>query len=111
MCRFPGLVPFNALFSLPSLLLFSMPVAAQRRPTPPTPNPSPIPGRDTRESRRFSVSGHVSDAASHRRIEGVRVELHATSGGTVGLTFTRGNGDFEFCNIGEGVYKLTVEPM
>jgi thioredoxin-like negative regulator of GroEL len=109
--RFPGLIPFNALFLLPPLLLFSIPAAAQRRPPQPTPNPVPIPRTDTRESRRFSVSGHVSDAASHSRIEGVRVELHATNGGTVGSTFTRGNGDFEFDNIGEGVYNLTVEPM
>jgi Flp pilus assembly protein TadD len=57
----------------------------------------------------YSVSGWVSDAQNQGRIESARVELHAITGGIVGSTFSRGNGDFEFDNVPEGVYTLVVQ--
>ena len=57
----------------------------------------------------YSVNGHVSDAATHARIESARVELRATTGGMVGSNFSRGNGEFQFDNVPEGVYTLVVD--
>ena len=50
----------------------------------------------------------MSDATSHNRIEGVRVDLLATTGGVVGTTFTRGNGEFTFDNVAQGSYSLAA---
>lgn len=53
----------------------------------------------------------VSDADSHTRIDGVRVDLRAITGGTVATAFTSGNGNFQFNNIPGGSYDVVVEQM
>lgn len=53
----------------------------------------------------------VSDADSHTRIDNVRVDLRAITGGTVATTFTSGNGNFQFSNIPGGNYDIVVEQM
>jgi tetratricopeptide (TPR) repeat protein len=104
MRRFPGMIRLRALpLLLPALFVFCRPASAQI----PRQNPQ-TPGGDTRETRQYFVRGWVSDAATHSRIEGVRVDLVATTGGTIGTNFTRGNGEFEFDNIGQGSYNLVA---
>jgi tetratricopeptide (TPR) repeat protein len=51
----------------------------------------------------------VSDAESQTRIDGVRVELRAFTGGTIATAFTSGNGNFQFNDISRGSYELFVE--
>jgi tetratricopeptide (TPR) repeat protein len=51
----------------------------------------------------------VVDSDNHTQIEGVRVELRAFTGATVGTVFTRGAGDFEFLNVGTGSYEVIVQ--
>jgi tetratricopeptide (TPR) repeat protein len=51
----------------------------------------------------------VSDAESHTRIDNVRVDLRAITGGTVATAFTSGNGNFQFGNIPGGSYEIIVE--
>jgi len=53
----------------------------------------------------------VSDAESHTRIDGVRVDLRAFTGGTVATAFTSGNGGFTFNNVPAGSYEVVVEQM
>lgn len=60
-------------------------------------------------SHSYSVSGSVADADSHNRIDDVRVDLRAFTGGTVATTFTSGNGNFMFNNVASGSYQMVVE--
>jgi tetratricopeptide (TPR) repeat protein len=53
----------------------------------------------------------VSDAESHTRIDGIKVDLRAFTGGTVATAFTSGNGGFTFNNVPGGTYELVVEQM
>lgn len=103
MRRFLGATRIRILAFLPTLLLFAGLASAQF----PGQNPR-SPGNNAPEQRLYSVRGWVSDATSHNRIEGVRVDLLATTGGVVGTTFTRGNGEFEFDNVAQGSYNLAA---
>lgn len=93
-----------------ALLLFSTPATAQRR----RPSPTGATGLGTPSAQPpqvFSVKGWVAEAGSQRRIEYVRVELHAFTGPIVGQIFTGSNGDFEFDNVATGTYNLIVAPI
>jgi Tfp pilus assembly protein PilF len=91
------------------LFFISEPVAAQR---PTNPNgPRPPSGAGTIQPHIFSVGGMVSDAESHTRIDGVRVDLRAFTGGIVATAFTSGNGNFQFNNIPGGSYEVVVEQV
>lgn len=85
------------------LLLFSGTASAQF----PGQNPR-SPGGNIPEQRLYTVRGWVSDATSHKRIEGVRVDLLSTTGGVIGTTFTRGNGEFSFDNVAPASYNLAT---
>ena len=87
-------------------LVFSEPTAAQKAPNPGTRG---NPGIGNPQPRTYTVSGSVSDADSHNRIDSVRVDLRAFTGGTVATTFTSGNGNFTFSNIASGNYQMVVE--
>ena len=89
-------------------LVLSQPIAAQKTPNPGTRG---TPGIGNPQPRTYTVSGSVSDADSHNRIDNVRVDLRAFTGGTVATTFTSGNGNFTFSNIASGTYQLVVEQM
>lgn len=56
----------------------------------------------------FVIAGTVRDDTSQQTLENVRVDLKAQSGSTVNTTFTRGNGEFEFPNLGNGEYIVEV---
>ena len=98
-----GLLSFlTALFV--ALSLYSLPLAAQRRPTA-----NPFPDDDQLGStygRYFSISGTVADQQSGLRLDGVRVDLQSFTSGVVATTFTS-EGNFRFDNLRSGTYDLT----
>ena len=101
------------LFTLAPLLLLAgsllcPPLAAQRRPGT-IPFPDDDVGLSPSHGHSFTISGSVSDAETHARIAGVRVDLQALSGGTLASEFTGSNGSFEFTNVRDGSYQLTFE--
>src|ERR1700686_3581432 len=108
MRRLLSFDPSITLLLICVLVFISEPIAAQRTKNP-TPTPLPNPGMGTNTSHSFSVSGMVFDAESHTSIDGVRVDLRAFTGGTVGTAFTSGNGNFQFNNIPGGSYEIVVE--
>lgn len=106
MRRFPGIFRVRLLLALPSLFLFYSVANAQF----PGQNPR-TPGNNVPVQRQYTVRGWVSDTTTHSRIEGVRVDLVALTGGTVGSNFTRGNGEFEFDNVGQGTFTVVANMM
>src|ERR1700690_607852 len=104
MRRVSGFVPWMVLLLLSSRLLCSAPSAAQQAPLS-------LPDSGERPVRGFSVSGSVSEAASHARLDGVRLELHTPGGPTVGMVFSSGNGNFQFNNIPAGSYTLVADQV
>src|SRR5882762_4265502 len=99
MRRFLGFDPFLTPILICVLFFVSEPIAAQK-PSNPTTTPRPTSGMGTITPRAFTVSGMVFDAESHTRIDGLRVDLRA---------FTGGNGNFQFNNIPAGTYDLVVD--
>ena len=97
------LVSFPALCVLSSCLLCSAPLAAQQRTPPPPTNPNAV------SPLILSVNGMVSDAASHARLDLVRLELRSMNGALVGTVFTTTNGTFHFENVGSGDYTLVAD--
>ena len=88
---------------------FCPPLSAQRQP-----NPSPFPddgGLSPSRARSYSISGSISDADTHARLDGVRVDLQAISGGTLASAFSTANGSFEFVNVRVGNYQLIFEQV
>jgi tetratricopeptide (TPR) repeat protein len=98
--------PAAASVLLAILLLFSQPSAAQGPTKPPA---RPNPNSPSINSHVYSVSGMVSDANSNNRMNGIRVELHALTGGIAGTAVTSGDGNFEIANVAEGSYQVVVE--
>ena len=96
----------RAVVLLSVVVFFCAPIFAQKGPGPP---PRSGPTMGTAPARTYSVRGKVVDADNHTQIEGVRVELRAFTGATVGTAFTRGAGDFEFLNVGLGSYDVIVQ--
>ena len=100
----------SAIAVLVLVVLFTGPVAAQRRSTP---SPSSFPEMDgglgSTRARAFSISGVVDDAESHIRIDGVRVDLQALAGGILATAFTGASGSFQFNNVRPGSYELIFE--
>lgn len=87
-----------------ALCLYSLPLAAQRRPTA-----DPFPDDDqlgTGYGRSFSLSGTVTDRRTGLRLDGVRVDLNSFSKGVVSTTFTN-QGNFRFDNLRDGTYDVT----
>jgi hypothetical protein len=86
------------------LCLFCAPLPAQKN------SGSSRAGRDGNivQTPTYSLRGKVVDIENHAQLEGVRVELRSFGGATVGTTFTRAGGDFEFLSIGSGTYDLVV---
>ncbi len=91
-----------------ALFFLSQPIAAQRSPNP---GSRTNPGIGTPLPHSYSISGNVSDADSHNRIDSVKVDLRAFTGGTIATTFTSGNGNFMFNNIAPGNYRMVVEQV
>jgi len=106
MRRFLNSLLFTAPLLFFTLFAISLPIAAQGPPNPNAPGRGPNTGTI---QQRYSVAGMVSDAESHTRIDSVRVDLRAITGGTVGTAFTSGNGNFQFSNIPGGSYEIVVE--
>ena len=104
MRRLSTFARISALSLFPSFLCLP-PLAAQKNPPPtmPAPNPGTIP------SRVFSVNGMVSDAATHARIDYVKLELHSVNGAVVGTVFSNTNGTFQFDNVSPGSYTLVAD--
>ena len=96
------LLPLTALFA--ALCLYSLPLAAQRRPTA-----NPFPDDDELGSaygHYYSLSGTVIDRQSGLRLDGVRVDLNSASRGVVATTFTT-QGNFRFDNLRDGSYDIS----
>lgn len=98
--------PLVAPLVIGALILTCWPACAQKS-SPPGSRGGPSTG--TVQPRNFSVSGSVSDAESHTRLDGVKVELRAFTGGIIATSFTSGNGNFQFNNVGAGSYNLSAE--
>lgn len=87
-----------------ALCLYSLPLAAQRRPTA-----DPFPDDDelgTGYGHYYSLSGTVVNQQSGVRLDGVRVDLNAAARGVVATTFTT-QGSFRFDNLRDGSYDIT----
>jgi tetratricopeptide (TPR) repeat protein len=90
---------FNAPALIAVVILFCVPLAAQRGSNPDSTTHMPT----------FSVRGKVLGAEDHVQLAGVRVELRTFTGVTVGIVITRASGDFEFLNVGVGSYDVIVQ--
>jgi len=55
------------------------------------------------------LSGTVSDADSHARLDGVRLQLNSTRGPSLQTFFSGDGGRFTFSNIPAGTYVLVVD--
>src|SRR5258708_15919028 len=106
MRRFLNSLLFTTPLLLFTMFVISVPTGAQGPPNPNAPGRGPKTGTI---QQRYAVAGMVSDAESHTRIDSVRVDLRAITGGAVGTTFTSGNGNFQFSNIPGGSYEIVVE--
>lgn len=71
--------------------------------------PAPAPGAQHEDAGGGVINGTVRDAGSHAAIDKAKVELQAITGGVVGLTFTGGDGGFQFNVSGDGTYTLVVD--
>ena len=100
MRQFSLVNSFNAPALIGVLILFCAPLSAQN-----------APNTSNRSARAptYSVRGKVLDSEDRAQLEGVRVELRSFSGASVGTTFTRDAGDFQFLNVSEGAYDVIVE--
>jgi len=102
--RSSGLLFFFAAFSV-ALCFYSLPLAAQRRPSA-----NPFPDDDelgaSGYGHYFSISGMVADRQSGLRLDGVRVDLNSFGKGVVATTFTS-SGSFRFDNLREGPYEIS----
>jgi tetratricopeptide (TPR) repeat protein len=110
MRRNPGLAFTVSTVLLWSFFLYCLPLAAQRRPNS-TPFPDDDAGLSPSRGHSFSISGMVSDAESHERIDGVRVDLQGLSGGILATEFTGSSGNFEFTNVRLGSYQLVFQQV
>ncbi len=66
-------------------------------------------GRPPSISPTHSIRGKVLDAETRAPLERASVELRSLGGGTMGTILTREAGDFEFANIPEGHYEISVQ--
>lgn len=98
VCRSSGIhsAPLSALIGV--FFLFCAPLSAQKGPAR---TPPPI--------RTYSIRGNVLDAEKRAPLEGASVELRLELGGAFGTMLTRDAGDFEFANVPEGHYEISVE--
>jgi tetratricopeptide (TPR) repeat protein len=87
---------------LPVALIFliSLPLAAQQTNQ----------GRTGRR-RTFSISGVVRDSDTNNTIDGAKVELRATTGGTIATMFTSAAGNFQFDGIASGGYNVVIDQI
>ena len=92
----PSFVPFIRWMLFATFVACSAPIAAGQGPTTATCDPC-------------YLSGTVSDAASHARLDGVRLELDSTRGPSLGTFFSGDGGRFSFSNIPAGTYVLVVD--
>ncbi len=60
-------------------------------------------------SRTFHISGTLRSNDDSRPLEMVKVELKKLTGETVGTSFTRSNGEFEFAGLTNGMYYVVVD--
>ena len=102
-----GFVPFSALFLIGSCVFCSAPLAAQQGIPPPMPQPN----INTAPARILSINGTVSDAASHGRLDYVKLELRSVNGAVVGTVFSNTNGTFHFETVSRGSYTLFVDQV
>jgi len=58
---------------------------------------------------RFSISGTVRDAASHRGMDDIKVDLRAVGGQTLATVITNTSGGFVFNNVRPDDYVLAIE--
>lgn len=89
-------VPFIRWLFLASCVVCSAPVAA---------------GQDAQTSTcgPCYLSGTVSDADTHARLDGARLLLESTRGPSLGTFFSGDGGRFTFSNIPAGTYVLVVD--
>jgi len=80
------------------VLVFALPLAAQRRP----PNPS------VQAPRTFSVTGRLLYDNGFQPAEKIKVDLQRFTGETMSA-FTDSNGDFQFSAVAPGSYDLLVQ--
>ena len=106
--------PRSGFYSFDSTPLVSLSIlpasAAERRPRT-APFPDDDAGLSPSRGHSFSISGTVSDADSHERVEGVRVDLQGLSGGILATEFTGSSGNFEFTNVRLGSYQLVFQQV
>ncbi len=83
---------------LAALVFFPLPSWSQTRPT------SPGPG-----VRTLYIRGILRNNDTSEPMQNVKIELKRLTGESVGVTFTRSSGEFEFIGLGGGTYYLMIE--
>jgi tetratricopeptide (TPR) repeat protein len=96
MRRVSSFVPFIRWLLLASCVICSAPVAAGQQSTLST-------------CDLCTLRGVVSDATSHARLDGARLELDSTRGPSVGTFFSADGGNFLFSHVPAGTYNLVVQ--
>lgn len=88
-----------AVFSLLAVFMFcAVPCWPQLRPPPGETAP-----------RTFYIRGSLRSGDDGRAMEMIRVELKRVTGETVGISFSRSNGEFEFSQLPSGLFVIVVE--
>jgi len=62
----------------------------------------------TGSRQTFEIQGYVRDDSNQQPMENVKVDLRQSAGSPMATTFTHGNGEFEFTNLGSGTYTIEV---
>ncbi|HEY2646389.1 MAG TPA: carboxypeptidase regulatory-like domain-containing protein [Candidatus Acidoferrales bacterium] len=68
-----------------------------------------LPAKAQMRHHAFSISGNIRDAADHRALENIQVNLKKPMGGTISTEYSSSNGDFQFDGLQRGDYSIDIE--
>jgi len=68
-----------------------------------------LPGKAQLRHHGFTIGGNIRDAADHRALENIQVNLKQPTGGTVSIQYSSSTGDFQFDGMPRGEYTIDIE--
>jgi len=68
-----------------------------------------FPGKAQGRHHTFTIGGNIRDAADHRALENIQVNLKQPTGGTISTQYSSSNGEFEFDGLPKGDYTIDIE--